>query len=158
MTPFLDDIVNTPEPTDTVVEVANGHIIQATVTGTVHLEVMDVNMYQVFDVYLENVLHVPSLSLRLFSVTQWTASGGHISFGSTLCHISYPTKTLTTQDNILRQPSNPPSPTVMWTAITSILRPLWVMLIRKGSGRGLCSVQYHHYHCCTMPSRNEWDL
>ena len=89
MTTFLDDIVNTPEPTDTVVEVANGHIVQATVTGTIHLQVMDINTHQVFDVYLENVLHVPGLSRRLFSVTQWTSSGGHISFGNTLCHISY---------------------------------------------------------------------
>ena len=62
MTPFLDDIVNTPEPTDTVMEVANGHIVQATVTGTAHLQVMDINTHQVFNVYLENVLHVPGLS------------------------------------------------------------------------------------------------
>ena len=89
MTPYLDDIVKDSEPSEALIEVANGNMVKATVSGTVHLRVIDIEDETSYDVYLENVLHVPGLSRRLFSVTQWTNSGGAISFSGDNCTLSY---------------------------------------------------------------------
>ena len=89
MTPFLDDIVQDSEPSEAVIEVANGNMVKATVSGTVHLRVIDIEDNTPYDVFIENVLHVPGLSRRLFSVTQWTNSGGSISFKDDNCILSY---------------------------------------------------------------------
>ena len=50
---------------------------------------MDVKTQKTFDILLEDVLYVPGLSRRIFSVTQWTNSGGSLSLHGTTCKISY---------------------------------------------------------------------
>ena len=80
MTPFVEDLVKDHESTSAAVEVANGNIIQATTIGTVSIRVVDIKTKKVYNIYLQGVLYVPGLSRRLFSVTQWTKSGGMISF------------------------------------------------------------------------------
>ena len=42
MTPFLDDIIQDSEPSEAVIEVANGNIVKATISGTVLLRIIDI--------------------------------------------------------------------------------------------------------------------
>ena len=89
MTPFVEDLVKDHESTSAAVEVANGNIIQATTIGTVSIRVVDIKTKKVYNIYLQGVLYVPGSSRRLFSVTQWTKSGGMISFHGEKCRFSY---------------------------------------------------------------------
>ena len=89
MTPFMEDLVKDHESTSAAVEVAYGNIIQATTIGTVSIRVVDIKTKKVYNIYLQGVPHVPGLSRRLFSVTQWTKSGGTISFHGEKCQFSY---------------------------------------------------------------------
>ena len=57
--------------------------------GTALIRIIDVQTHSTFDVLLEDVLYVPGLSRRLFSVTQWTQSGGSLFFEGTTCKICY---------------------------------------------------------------------
>ncbi|KAG7349250.1 reverse transcriptase RNA-dependent DNA polymerase [Nitzschia inconspicua] len=71
-----------------MVEVANGSLIEVRWRGTVKLLLIDK-----FDpdnratVYLKNVLDVPQLSRRLFSVSEWNQCGGQITFMPDRCRI-----------------------------------------------------------------------
>ncbi|KAG7340335.1 reverse transcriptase RNA-dependent DNA polymerase [Nitzschia inconspicua] len=83
-----DDFIGKLEPYVTMVEVANGSLIEVRWRGTVKLLLIDK-----FDpdnratVYLKNVLYVPQLSRRLFSVSEWYQCGGQITFMPDRCRI-----------------------------------------------------------------------
>ena len=76
MTPFEDDLISDVMKSKSVVEVANGKIVKGPNKGTALIRIVDVKTNKTFDMLLEDVLYVPGLSQRLFSVTQWTQSGG----------------------------------------------------------------------------------
>ena len=89
MTPFEDDLITDIGSSKSLVEVANGNIVKAPKKGTAFIRIVDVKTHKTFDILLEDVLYVPGLSRRLFSVTQWTNSGGSLSFHGTTCKIAY---------------------------------------------------------------------
>ena len=80
MTPNLEDLIQDREKTKTVVEVATGVFVKASVQGTVKILITDIYSGKECFVYLNNVLHVPGLTKRLLSVRQWNVSGGDIFF------------------------------------------------------------------------------
>ena len=61
------------------------------------------------DLLVDDVLYVPGLSRRLFSVTQWTSSGGELSFNGDICNIAYEDNNVppTTMRMTLRAPFSP---------------------------------------------------
>ena len=89
MTPFEDDLITDPGSSKSLVEVANGNIVKAPKKGTAFIRIVGVKTHKTFDILLEDVLYVPGLSRRLFSMTQWTNSGGSLSFRGTTCKIPY---------------------------------------------------------------------
>ena len=89
MTPFANDLITDVSNSTSLVEVANGNIMKAPKKGTALIRIIDVQTHSTFDVLLEDVLYVPGLSRRLFSVTQWTQSGGSLFFKGTTCEICY---------------------------------------------------------------------
>ena len=74
MTPYPEDLILDITPSKSLVEVANGNIVKAPKKGTVKIKIVDVYDQSTYDILLEDVLLVPGLSRRLFSVTQWTQS------------------------------------------------------------------------------------
>ena len=89
MTPFEYDLISDRTKPKSLVKVANGNIVKAPNTGTALIQIVDVKTNKTFAILLEDVLYVPRLSRRLFSVTQWTQSGGWLSFNGDSCKISY---------------------------------------------------------------------
>ena len=89
MTPFKDDLIMDIERSRALVQVANGTVVKAPLNGTALFRFTDIETHQYTDILVENVLYVPGLSRRLFSVTQWTSSGGELSFNGDKCHIAY---------------------------------------------------------------------
>jgi hypothetical protein len=88
MTPHVNDFVTELVPHQTMVETANGGLVEVTQKGTVKVLINDA-----FDhnnrvmVYLNDVLHVPLLSRRLFSVAEWNRCGGTINFMMDRCRV-----------------------------------------------------------------------
>ncbi|KAG7362456.1 integrase core domain containing protein [Nitzschia inconspicua] len=88
MSPVREDFIGDLEPHQTMVEVANGSLVEVQWRGTVKLLLIDK-----FDrsnqamVYLRNVLYVPMLSRRLLSVAEWNQCGGQINFLTDKCRV-----------------------------------------------------------------------
>jgi hypothetical protein len=76
MTPRLADLQNTVEGQKLVVEVANGHIIKCSTTGNIQISMQDDNG-NMLNATLSDVMYVPGLNRRLFSVTQFAQHGHH---------------------------------------------------------------------------------
>ena len=89
MTPHPEDLIMDISSTKSLVEVANGNIVKAPKKGTVKIKITDVKTNNTYSILLEDVLLVPGLSRRLFSVNQWTKSGGAINFNGETCRMSY---------------------------------------------------------------------
>ena len=76
MTPYENDLIHDISSSRSLVEVANGNIVKAPKRGTVAICITDVKTMKIQNIHLESVLYVPGLGRRLFSVPQWTDSGG----------------------------------------------------------------------------------
>ena len=81
MTPYPHDFVGTMEPHNTLVETANGGLVEVKEKGTVKVLINDAfNHTNQTMVYLNDVLYVPRLNRRLFSVAEWNLCGGTTTF------------------------------------------------------------------------------
>jgi transposase InsO family protein len=76
MTPRLADLVDAVEGQNLGVEVADGHIIKCTMTGKIKIRMLDDNGEDL-EVTLTDVMYVPGLSRRLFSVSKFARHGFH---------------------------------------------------------------------------------
>jgi uncharacterized protein YdcH (DUF465 family) len=74
MTPRLADLIDTVEGQNLGVEVADGHMIKCSVTGKIRISMQDDNGSWL-NATLSEVMYVPGLSRRLFSVTQFAQHG-----------------------------------------------------------------------------------
>ncbi len=74
MTPRHAYLFNEVEGQNLGVEVADGHIIKCSITGKNQLNMLDYNGNQL-DAVLYDVMYVPGLSRRLFSITHFTKRG-----------------------------------------------------------------------------------
>ena len=78
MTPFRSDFLPNSESTiDRVVEVADGFTVPAKISGTILLHVLNDNGENIH-LKLENVLHVPDLARRLFSLMSLIEQDHHV--------------------------------------------------------------------------------
>ena len=89
MTPYKSDLISDIKKSKILVQVANGNIVQADSIGSIKIRINDITGKPSQDILLEEVLYVPGLSRRLFSVPQWTNAGGACSFGVDNCILSY---------------------------------------------------------------------
>ena len=80
MTPYKSDLIRNIIPSKSIVEVANGNLVQTPIEGTACIRIVDVNDHHQHDILLNNLLNVLGLSHHLFSVHQWTYCGGDLSF------------------------------------------------------------------------------
>ena len=81
MTPEGSDFVGPLEEYHTLVEIANGAMVEVSKRGTVKLRINDFfRRYHYVQVYLNNVLWVPNLNRRLMSVAEWNQCGGQALF------------------------------------------------------------------------------
>ncbi|KAG7340238.1 reverse transcriptase RNA-dependent DNA polymerase [Nitzschia inconspicua] len=88
MTPHIEDFIGEMENCHTMVEVANGGLLEVHLRGTVKMLIVDKdNPENRATVLLKNVLYVPQLSRRLFSVSEWNQCGGQITFMPDKCRI-----------------------------------------------------------------------
>jgi len=76
MTPRLADLVDAVEGQNLGVEVADGHVIKCTTTGKIKVRMLDDNGERL-EVMLTDVMYVPGLSRRLFSVAKFARHGFH---------------------------------------------------------------------------------
>jgi len=76
MTPRLADLTDMVEGQNLGVEVANGHVIKCTTTGKIQVRMLDDNGDRL-EVTLTDVMYVPGLSRRLFSVAKFARHGFH---------------------------------------------------------------------------------
>ena len=74
MTPRLADLIDMVEGQRLGVEVANGHVIKCSITGKIQINMQDDNRDHL-NAILSDVMYVPGLSHRLFSVTQFAQHG-----------------------------------------------------------------------------------
>jgi hypothetical protein len=74
MTPRLDDLFDVEEGLDLSVEVADGHIIKCTKVGKIKISMIDDDGIPM-EAILHNVMYVPGLSRRLFSITTFAEHG-----------------------------------------------------------------------------------
>ncbi len=74
MTPRLMDLTNVVEGQGLGVEVADGHIIKCSTTGDVIIRMQDDNGSN-FTATLKDVMYIPGLSRRLFSITKFAHHG-----------------------------------------------------------------------------------
>jgi hypothetical protein len=79
MTPRLADLYEIEEETNLAVEVADGHIIPCNISGKIKLRMLDDEGKQTEAVLL-NVLYVPSLNRRLFSIAKFVSYGHMATF------------------------------------------------------------------------------
>ncbi len=77
MTPRRADLFDEVEGQNLGVEVADGHVIKCSITGKIQLNMLDDNGNK-FNAVLNDVMYVPGLSRRLFSITRF-AKHGHFS-------------------------------------------------------------------------------
>jgi hypothetical protein len=88
MTPYIEDFIPELSPFQTMVETANGGLVEVSMKGTVKVLMNDTfQNNKTVMVYLNEVLHVPLLSRRLFSVAEWNRCGGTINFMMNRCRI-----------------------------------------------------------------------
>jgi transposase InsO family protein len=80
MTPRRADLFDVVEGQNLGVEVADGHVIKCSITGKIHLQMTDDNG-DALNAVLHDVMYVPGLSRRLFSITRF-ARHGHFA---TIC-------------------------------------------------------------------------
>ena len=73
MSPYLSDMYDLYE-VDKVVEVADGFVVPATQAGKVDIEMHNDNE-ELFTAVLHNVLYVPALAERLFSIESLMEAG-----------------------------------------------------------------------------------
>jgi len=76
MTPRLVDLTDVVEGQNLGVEVADGHVIKCTTTGKIRIKMLDDNG-DPLEVTLTDVMYVPGLSWRLFSVAKFARHGFH---------------------------------------------------------------------------------
>jgi len=76
MTPRLADLTDTVEGQNLGVEVANGHEIKCATTGKIQVRMLDDNGDRL-EVTLTDIMYVPGLSRRLFSVAKFARHGFH---------------------------------------------------------------------------------
>jgi hypothetical protein len=89
MTPNLEDFVGDMSHYQTIVETANVGLVEVTMKGTVKVLIKDAFVHnKTVMVYLHEVLYVPLLSRRLFSVAEWNRCGGTVNFMMDRCHIT----------------------------------------------------------------------
>jgi hypothetical protein len=90
MTPYSHDFTSNLEPHHTLVETANGGLVEVEEKGTVKLLINDAfNHNNETTIYLNDVLYVPQLNRRLFSVVaEWNRCGGTVTFLMDRCRIS----------------------------------------------------------------------
>jgi hypothetical protein len=74
MTPHLEDLVNVVEGQKLGVEIVNRHIIKCSITGNIKISMQDDNG-DWLNTTLVEVMYVPGLSCRLFSVTKFSQHG-----------------------------------------------------------------------------------
>jgi hypothetical protein len=74
MTPHLADSVDVVEGQNLGVEVVDGHLIRCSITGNIQIYMQDDTGIP-FQATLSEVMYVPGLSRRLFSVTQFAQHG-----------------------------------------------------------------------------------
>jgi hypothetical protein len=74
MTPRLVDLFDLVEGQNLGVEVADGHVIKCSITGKIKINIRDEDGKRL-NANLTEVMYVPGLSRRLFSVTQFTQHG-----------------------------------------------------------------------------------
>jgi transposase InsO family protein len=79
MTPRRADLFDVVEGQNLGVEVADGHIIKCTTTGKIAVDMLDDEGIRVQAV-LENVMYVPGLTQRLFSITDFVNNGNTATF------------------------------------------------------------------------------
>jgi len=81
MTPFPADFIEPLSSFDTAVVTANGGMVPVRSRGTVSTSMIDLyDPKNNRDVTITDVLLVPGLRRRLFSVSHWNESGGAVSF------------------------------------------------------------------------------
>jgi translation initiation factor IF-1 len=76
MTPRLTDLTDTVEGQNLGVEVADRYVINCTTTGKIQVRMLDDNGDRL-EVTLTDVMYVPGLSRRLFSVAKFARHGFH---------------------------------------------------------------------------------
>jgi hypothetical protein len=79
MTPRFEDLEEVVEDRHLGVEVADGHIIRCPATGKIRISMLDDNGNPL-EVKLQDVMYVPGLSRRLFSITRFVRHGHHATF------------------------------------------------------------------------------
>jgi hypothetical protein len=79
MTPCLADLEDVVEGRKLGVEVADGHIIKCPATGKIRITMID-NDGNPIEAKLHNVMHVPGLNRRLFSITHFAHHGHYAVF------------------------------------------------------------------------------
>ena len=78
MTPRLDDLYDMEEGLKLGVIVADGHVIKVTKTGKIKIRMIDDDGKPLVAM-LHQVMYVPGLSRRLFSLTRFTEQGHPVS-------------------------------------------------------------------------------
>jgi hypothetical protein len=81
MTPCRADLFDVVEGQNLSVEVADGHVIQCSVTGNIRLSMTDDNG-DPLNAVLHDVMYVPGLSRRLFSITRFARHGHYATIRS----------------------------------------------------------------------------
>jgi hypothetical protein len=79
MTPRLVDLEDAMEGRHLGVDVVDGHIIKCSATGKIHISMLD-DDGNLLKVKLQDVMYVPGLSRRLFSITRFVRHGHHATF------------------------------------------------------------------------------
>jgi transposase InsO family protein len=74
MTPRLEDLIDVVEGQKLGVEVADGHVIKCSITGNIKISMQDDNG-DWLNATLAEVMYVPGLSRRLFSITKFAQHG-----------------------------------------------------------------------------------
>ncbi len=76
MTPRLADLMDAVEGQNLGVEEADGHVIKCSTTGKIRIGMLDDNRGKL-EATLTEVMYVPGLSRRLFSVSKFARHGFH---------------------------------------------------------------------------------
>jgi len=79
MTPQFEDLEDVVEGKHLSVKVTNGHIIKCPATRMIKLEMLD-DDGNTLEVKLYDVMYVPGVSRRLFSITHFVHHGHHATF------------------------------------------------------------------------------
>jgi len=81
MTPRRADLLDVVEGQNLGVEVADGHVIKCSITGKIRLNMLDDNG-NTLNAVLHDVMYVPGLSRRLFSITRFARHGHYATIRS----------------------------------------------------------------------------